>query len=819
VPPIPTLDAGARTGLHRLTADEWRNAADALLGVRWEGDLPADFELHGYTSVGAAEVTVAPLDFEMYEAAAWGTVEQAVPDAAARDALLGCTATPLLGLEDLFGGSEACLRTFAVRLLTEAWRRPVSGEEADSLVELYAAVDEATGRRTLAVQAMAVAALTAPDFLFRVELGEERENDPSRRWLNDHEMAARLSLALLDRPPDDGLRALADADGLGTADAVEAAAAAAWVDPSAAPASTRFFAEWMDLDRLALVSKDPVLFPEWNDALREALETEAKLIFYDLAVAQDGDMRELFTTTEAFLTPETAALYEVAYESGEPLIQVELPPERAGLLTRGAFLAANSHASLNSPTLRGKFVRTRLLCQDVPPPPDGVVASLDDVDASGTLRQQLEQHMADAACNSCHSQMDPIGFAFEHFGPVGAWRDEDRGFPVDSSSDLDGDAVDGGAALGAVLAEHPRLPGCITINVWSHLLGHIEQWDEDDSIDAVADGFEAGGYRFGQLAMDVARTIEFRTIRTPEGGVCSEDEEGTTRVCSTDCGEGDELCTGGVWTECSADRPERESCNGLDDDCDGQVDEDIVRVCEAGGVLGLESCAGASWSGCVVPGTPETCNGLDDDGDGAVDEDLSVDFRPITSAELTARHEGCRPEVLSTWSDYCRSAVHRTCADLSCSTSGIGPIAVGGAGAFGTIACLAPEEAVVHTVPFGELMAYHGGCTAVTAFSNACNASINRWCEGQGQITGYGPVEHNLEIAVIHCNPLATKYYTTFVEVSAYHSICDGVAQRSGEQCDEAYHRFCRDRGHLTGHGPLENSLTDVHVACIGTLP
>jgi len=817
VPRIPTLDAGARSGLHRLTADEWRNSAEALLGVRWEGDLPADFELHGYTSVGSAEVTVAPLDFELYETAAWGVAAQAVPDGVSRDALLGCTAAPMQGLEDQFTGSEQCLRTFAVGLLAEAWRRPVSGEEAGALVDLYATVEEATGRSILAVQAMVAAALVAPDFLFRVELGEEHESDPGRRWLNDHEMAARLSLGLLDQPPRDVLAALADADGLGTAEAVEAAAATAWADPSAPAASTRFFSEWMDLDRLALTSKDPELFPAWNEELQGGLSAEVQWLFEELAVSGDGDLRQMLTTTRARITPEVAALYGVAPpdDAGTP---VDLPPERAGLLTRGAFLATNAHASLTSPTLRGKFVRSRLLCQDIPPPPDGVVASLDGVDDSGTLRQQLEQHMEDAACRPCHSQMDPIGFAFEHYDATGAWREEDRGFPVDSSGELDGSDVAGGAELGAVLAEHPRLPGCITINAWSHLLGHIEQFDEEDSIDAVADGFAADGHRLSQLTQSVASTIEFRTLRTPEGGICAESEEGARRACSTDCGDGLELCTGGFWTECTADFPERESCNGVDDDCDGQIDEDVVRACDAGGVPGLQSCLSESWSGCLVPGGPETCNGVDDDGDGVVDEGLNVDFRSITSAELATHHEACTPETTSSWTDACRAAVHRACSTNGCATSGIGPVAVGGGGGFGTIACFAPEEAIVHTVTFADLAAEHGYCTPGTAFSPDCNASINRWCANQGEVTGYGPVEHNTEIAVIHCNPLATKYFTTFTEVSAHHPTCDGTAQRWGEECDEAYHRFCRGHGHLTGHGPLEHSGDDVQVACVGSL-
>ncbi len=810
-PPPRALDAGAFTGLHRLTDAEWRNAAEDLTGVRWEGDLPQDLVLHGYSSVGAAETTVAPLDFELYEAAAWAVAEAAVPDADARDAIVGCDATPLLGLEDELLDSAACIRTFAAGLLEQAWRRPASGEEADAYVALYDDVVAQTGRSVLAVQAVLAAAMAAPDFLFRVELGRERDGDPTRRWLTDHEMWARLRLTIQDQPGFGEIDASDEA-------AVAEAALSLWMAAQSGDAAVRFLGEWWDLEGIWLTSKDPTMFPQWNDALKAGLVAEAESMFLDLVDA-DGDVRDLLTTTEAWVTPEVAALYGVSAPA-DGLTLVELPADRAGLLGRGAFLAPNAHATLTSPTLRGKFVRARLLCQDIPPPPEGVIASLDGVDDTGTLRQQLEQHMEDDACRPCHEQMDPIGFAFEHFDPAGAWRDTDRGHPVDAASDIDGTPVEGAADVGAVVAAHGRLPGCVTINAWSHLLGHIEQHDEDDSIDAVAGRFEAGGYRLSELHVAVAETIDFRSLRAPDGGECTLDEEGATRACATDCGDGTETCRGGVWTACTATRPAREACNGVDDDCDGLVDEEVIASCEPeGGGAGLRTCSEGAWSDCASPNVArETCNGVDDDGDGLVDEELAVDFRSVTSEQLASRHPSCQPALTSSWTDNCRSAVHRECAAVGCGPTGIGPIAMAGSSAYGTIACLSSDEAVVLETSFTALAAHHEWCTQGNAFSRDCNAAIHRWCSASGLVTGYGPIEHSGDLAIVACKPGATPYGTTYTEMSAFHPTCNGGAQRSGEECDEAYHRFCRANGHRTGHGPLENSGDVVWVACIGSL-
>jgi hypothetical protein len=813
VPLAASLDAGALTALHRLTQAEWRNSVADLLGVGFEGELPPDFVLHGYASVGAAEVTIAPTDFELYEAAAWSAVQDAVPDDAARAALLGCPVEPPLGQEDGWAGEEACVRAFLVAFLGRAWRRPATGDDVQRWIETYLTVVEATDRPTLGVQALLAGALLAPDFLFRVELGDAPAGD-GLRWLDPHEQAARVALALLDRPADPPLTALADADLLRTPQDVAAAVALAVADPASAAALQRFYAEWLELDRLDLVSKDPVLYPGWNDALKAAMSAEMLRLFESVALDQDADLRTLLTTTDAYLTPELAALYGVP-DPGDPTLPAALPPERAGILTRGAFLAVNAHPSINSPTHRGRTVRSRLLCRDVPPPPPGVVTDLGETDTSGTLRQQLEQHASDPQCSGCHDEMDPIGFAFEHFGPTGEWRETDRGFPIDATADLDGVAVDGGAAMGAAVADHDRLPACIANNAWAHLLGHPEQRPESDQLDAVTDAFTADGHRLSALLQAIAGTVAWRTVATPEGGPCERAEEGFARPCGTDCGDGEEVCTGGTWRGCSAPVPVQESCNGIDDDCDGNIDEVVFAPCRVGDAPGIDTCSDGAWTGCVAAGSPETCNGLDDDGDGEVDEGLDVDLRTVTAADITASHESCLPELGST-TPGCRAAVHRMCGS-SCAGTGIGPVARDG-DRF-AVACLSADAATVVETSYTALSAQHGGCTQGNRFGSDCNAAIHRWCSSQGMTTGYGPVENSGDVAVVACNPGATTLETSFTALAQEVPGCDGSAQRVGPDCDEAFHRWCRAQGFATGHGPLENSGDVAWAACIGEAP
>ena len=103
-------------------------------------------------------------------------------------------------------------------------------------------------------------------------------------------------------------------------------------------------------------------------------------------------------------------------------------------------------------------------------------------------------------------------------------------------------------------------------------------------------------------------------------------DDGLVRVCSTACGSGNETCISGVWVNCTAPPVLTELCNNIDDDCDGLTDEGasgtaLQRPCDLGCGLGVESCFAGVWKNCTaqVPVT-ELCNDADDDCDGFVDE-------------------------------------------------------------------------------------------------------------------------------------------------------------------------------------------------------
>ncbi|MEL6340800.1 MAG: DUF1592 domain-containing protein [Myxococcota bacterium] len=149
-----------------------------------------------------------------------------------------------------------------------------------------------------------------------------------------------------------------------------------------------------------------------------------------------------------------------------------LPPERRGLLSRAGILAVYAKTIDTSPTTRGLFVRERLLCEIVPDPPPGVPTDLPDPsDDIVTNRQRVAVHTSSETCAACHKFIDPLGLALEKFDGIGAYREDQDGFPLDVTGDLDGQPFDGAAELGALLSEDRRVLECAVRQLGRFALG------------------------------------------------------------------------------------------------------------------------------------------------------------------------------------------------------------------------------------------------------------------------------------------------------------------------------------------------------------
>lgn len=513
--PAPTEVIPAPPTLHRLTRTQYQETLRSLFGdgIKLPEDLEVDTPLHGFTSIGASELTIPPRAAEQYEAASYDVAHQVWSSADQRRVLLGENCTPR-------GTDDPCVREFLASFGRRAFRRPIESAELDTLQALANKLFTTLGNVQDALEYTLASFLQSPHFLFRVEIGEPDPDRPGRLRYTGLEMASRLSYLIWNTMPDGELLSAAERGELSSREGVRIQAERMMATPTARRALGGFFAEYFNLPRLDTVTKDKAMFPSFTPSLMAAMREEISRDVEDVIFTRDADYRELFQSRETYVNGELAKLYGVE-RSGTDYARIELPAgsKRGGLLGTAGILALNAHATTTSPTHRGKFVRGYLLCQEIPPPPPGVVTTLEPpVGMNTTLRQRLERHRDDPACRSCHQMMDPIGLGLENFDAIGAFRTLDSGLPIDASADLDGKTFDGAAGLGQALVDDVRLGPCLARQLYRHATGHIEEAVEQDGITQLGATFSQQQFRFQKLVIELVQSDGFRLASTPPTG-------------------------------------------------------------------------------------------------------------------------------------------------------------------------------------------------------------------------------------------------------------------------------------------------------------
>ncbi|MCB9714940.1 MAG: DUF1592 domain-containing protein [Myxococcales bacterium] len=499
--------------LPRLTADQYHNSVALLLGP----SLPAvalepDTNPYLFFNIGATITTLSELGTQQYEEAADELSRLVFDDPERRLALVGCEpAAP----------GDQCVQGFLEDFGRRAYRRPLTPAELErwQQVTVQLADPDAWEGLRLAVAGM----LQSPNFVYRVELGEPDPGDPTRLRFSAYEMASRLSFLLWNTTPDDELLDAAAAGELLDEASLLEHAERMLADPRASAAMQEFFAQYFDLGRLDGVTRDVDAYPMYASTLPRSMRTELQLLVDDFVFRRDADIRGIYGTRHTFVNEELAELYGVEAPGASPIafVPVELPADgpRAGMLTLGAFLTMNAHETETSPTLRGKYVRERVLCQTVQPPPNDVDTDLGGGESEATtLRERLEEHRNNPACAGCHGFIDPPGFLFESFDSIGAFRTHDQnGYAVDASGDLDGTLLSSATELGPLLADDPRVGRCMVTQLFRHAQGRLEHDYEGDIIDDLDARFADAGYRFRRLVLELVTHEGFRTVGPKEG--------------------------------------------------------------------------------------------------------------------------------------------------------------------------------------------------------------------------------------------------------------------------------------------------------------
>jgi hypothetical protein len=417
--------------------------------------------------------------------------------------------------------SGVCPDQFITEFGRKAYRRPLEAVEQQSYRALYE-LALVQGNVETAFAAVVETMLESPFFLYHVDVGVDGVPLDAPVRLDSYELASRLSYFLWNTMPDEGLFTLAASGGLQDEAVLAAEVDRLLASPRAAETIASFHVQWLGLRDMAGLQKDPARFPQFNADLVSAMQQEIAT-FSDYVVRQgDGLLGTLFTASYSFIDGGLFDLYGLAQPAGfVPGTRVELnPAQRSGLLTRAAFLATHAHPDQTSPVHRGILVRENVLCQPLNPPPANVDNVPPPVSEATTTRERFAQHSQDPVCGSCHRLTDPIGLVFEHYDPVGAYREMDGPLPVDASGEIveAGDDVAGpfvGAIeLGQRLAQSSRAAECVANQWFRFALGRIESNDDACTVQALHDAFAASSGNVRQLLGDIARSDAFRHVRS-----------------------------------------------------------------------------------------------------------------------------------------------------------------------------------------------------------------------------------------------------------------------------------------------------------------
>ena len=496
------------TPLRRMTRFEYNNTVRDLLGdtTNPADSLPPEEEVAGFNNQAAA-LTVSDLLAEQYMKLSEAVSVRALAD-----------------LDKVTGGcgDATCVRDFIADFGARAFRRPLTEEDIDRLEALYqvALADADMGTHADGVELVLQAILQSPHFLYRPEFGGADPVDGDVVALNSWEMASKLSYMLWNTMPDQALFDAAEAGELSTNEQIADQARRMLGDARAVDAVTNFHRQWLHLTHLDTLSKNTDVYPLYSDGLRSLWREEVERFIAHVVLEGDGSMKTLLTAPYSFMNAELATLYgdDVVGDlpAGEEFQQVDLDPaRRGGLLTQGALMAALAKGDQSSPVYRGKFVREQLLCQSLPLPPANLVIVPPELDSTKTTREQFEEIGSNPDCASCHSLMNPVGFAFENYDAIGLWRDTQNGKPIDATGDiiqtddLDG-KVDGAVELGKRLAESEQVATCIASQWFRFSYNRTVTEDDACNMEQINEAFVGSDFDIRELLVALTQTETFR---------------------------------------------------------------------------------------------------------------------------------------------------------------------------------------------------------------------------------------------------------------------------------------------------------------------
>ncbi|MES2625445.1 MAG: DUF1592 domain-containing protein [Pseudomonadota bacterium] len=429
----------------------------------------------------------------------------------------------------------ACADQIITRLAEVAYRGKQTPEDIDTLKSFYEQGRQ-TGNFDSGIEMALQRVLASPKFIYRIE--DEPANLAANEiyQISDVDLASRLSFFLWSSIPDQELLDLAKAGKLSDDKVLEQQVSRMLEDPRSKAMTANFAGQWLALRNLE--SQVPVVdqFPDFDDLLRESFRVETEMLF-DSLIRENRPVTELLTADYTFVNERLAMHYGIPGVKGERFRRVQLDGDlaiRRGILGKGSMLTVAAQPGRTSPVMRGQWTLANIIGVEPPPPPPNVPAlEAKETDAAGngvvpSMRERMEEHRANPACQGCHRLMDPIGFALETFDAVGKYRTTDNGSPIDTTGQLyDGTPIHTAADLGPFLLSYKdSFLRNATQRMLTYALGRGVEYEDMPLVRKVKAEADKDDFRFHALVTAVVKSEAFLNNAKTEVSATTETSVG-----------------------------------------------------------------------------------------------------------------------------------------------------------------------------------------------------------------------------------------------------------------------------------------------------
>ena len=421
------------------------------------------------------------------------------------------------------GDVEAAVSVRLRSFLTQAFRAPVDeGTLARYTARVHAELHGGAAFDD-AMKTAASAAICSPRFLYLYD----------GRAKGDLDLASRLSFFLWGSGPDDRLLQLANRGQLGSDEVLAGEVDRMLADRRLKRFCDSFPGQWLQLERIITSVPDEELFPEfyfrpYRASMHMMLEP---LLVFETILVENRSILELVDSDFSYRSELLKDWYAGKRKPGRapptsiPFERVSLTDRRqGGVITTAAVMTMTSNATRTQPITRGAWM-TAVVFNNPPAPPPADVPPLPEKpgadEAHLTLRERLEVHRERPDCAGCHARIDPLGFAFENYGPTGRWRERyENDRPVDASGVLfrRHSFTNIIEFKDAILKEKERFARAFAGHLLAFALGRELAPADEPALDGIVERVAHQGYRLRELIKEVVLSESFRSgeVQTSE---------------------------------------------------------------------------------------------------------------------------------------------------------------------------------------------------------------------------------------------------------------------------------------------------------------